>query len=56
MHAIEKLQPLGLLRALLRLKDWRTASKLLAELDGVDVASYPPVAEALCVCLSHPWP
>ena len=33
---------------LTRLSSTLAASKLLAELDGVDVASYPPVAEALC--------
>lgn len=46
--AVEKLQPLGLLRALLRLRDWRAARELMLELDGVDVAAYPAVAEALC--------
>ena len=46
--AVEKLQPLGLMRALLRLRDWRAARELMLELDGVDVAAYPAVAEALC--------
>ena len=42
----EKLQPLGVMRALLKLHDWPAASKLMAELDGVDVAGYPPIADA----------
>ena len=47
----EKLQPLGLLRALLKARDWKAARQLIIELDGVDVAAYPPVAEALCELL-----
>ena len=46
--AFERLQPLALLRALLKLKEWRAAKLLMIELDSVDVAAYPPIAEALC--------
>ena len=42
------LQPLGLLVALLALRDWRSAEELMGELGDVDVASHAPVCDALC--------
>ena len=44
----EQMQPLGLLRAVLKQRDWPTAKRLMDELDGVDVAAYRPVGDALC--------
>jgi hypothetical protein len=43
----EVLQPIGLLRALLANGDWHTAQELITLMEGVEAASYPPVAEAL---------
>ena len=42
------LQPLGLLVALLALRDWRSAEELMGELGEVDAASHAPVCDALC--------
>jgi len=44
----ERMQPLGLLRALLQLREWKVAKRLMEVLDGVDVAAYDMVREALC--------
>ena len=46
--SVERMQPLGLLRALLQLREWTAAKRLMEELEGVDVAAYGPVREALC--------
>ena len=43
----DALQPLGVLRAMLRLRDWGNAQRLMDELEGVEVSSYAPVCAAL---------
>lgn len=44
----EALQPLGVLCAVLRLRLWPTAQRIMDELEGIDTARYEPVASALC--------
>ena len=44
----ERLQALGVLRALLQLRDWKTASELMEVVEGIEIASYPQLADAMC--------